>query len=170
MKNRTTSDDDGEEDATITTTTATNFDMEQRIESVKAGVLGAIAGGVAVTPVAFFHYVGNLPQWELTTDMSSLEAGLFAIVYRYCARKGDDNPMLNQGVVGAFAVTRTLSNLHASSTCAAIPLRCGEPFGYFDWNMISQLAWNGLESAAMFGVTATAIEYAYQKSWIRKFD
>eukprot|EP00529_Nitzschia_sp_RCC80_P033544 CAMPEP_0113479340 /NCGR_PEP_ID=MMETSP0014_2-20120614/21254_1 /TAXON_ID=2857 /ORGANISM="Nitzschia sp." /LENGTH=209 /DNA_ID=CAMNT_0000372625 /DNA_START=1 /DNA_END=627 /DNA_ORIENTATION=+ /assembly_acc=CAM_ASM_000159 len=41
---------------------ATKFDMEQRVESFKSIVLGALAGGIAVSPIAFFHYVGNLPQ------------------------------------------------------------------------------------------------------------
>mmetsp|Transcript_52366 Transcript_52366/g.126711 ORF Transcript_52366/g.126711 Transcript_52366/m.126711 type:complete len:331 (-) Transcript_52366:2383-3375(-) len=146
------------------------FDMEQRVESLKSVVLGALAGGIAVSPIAFFHYVGNLPQWEFVTDMSSLQAGLFAIVYRYAARNGDDNPMLNQGVVGAFVLTRTLSNVQVSNTCQAIPLRCGEPLGYVDWNMLSQITWNGIESVAMFGVTALAMEYAYEKGWISKFE
>jgi hypothetical protein len=156
-----------------TSSASTKFDMEQRVESLKSVVLGALAGGIALTPVAFAHYVAfggnNLAQWEFTTDMSSLEAGLFAIVYRYAVRRNDDNPMLNQGVIGAFAITRTLSNIQVSKTCSAIPLSCGEPLGYVDWNMISQLAWNGVESAALFGVTSIAMEFAYKKGWIQKF-
>ena len=153
-----------------TASAVTKFDMEQRVESLKSVVLGAVAGGIAAAPFSFFHYVGNLPQWEFVTDMSSLQAGLFAIVYRYAARNGDDNPMLNQGVVGAFVLTRTLSNVQVSNTCQAVPLRCGEPLGYVDWNMLSQIAWNGIESAAMFGVTALAMDYAYEKGWINKFE
>ena len=45
----------------------------------------------------------------------------------------------------------------------------GDPIGYFDWNMIQQLALNGLESAALFGATAAAMEYAYSRNWISKF-
>ena len=75
------------------------FDMKQRIESLKSIVLGAIAGGVAVTPIAYLHYVyfttatavsssslpslftdpsspaNGLAQWEFVTDTSSIEAG-----------------------------------------------------------------------------------------------
>jgi hypothetical protein len=45
----------------------------------------------------------------------------------------------------------------------------GEPLGYFDWNMIGQGLGNGIESAVLFGATAMAIEYAYEKKWISKF-
>lgn len=114
------------------TSASSKFDTLQRLESLKAAVLGAVVGGVAVTPVAFLHccvaaLLSDYPllsQWEFTVDTSSLEAALFAIVYRYAVRRGDDNPMLNQGVVGAFVLVRTLSNVHVSGTCSAIPLQC----------------------------------------------
>ena len=105
------------------------FDMAQRIESLKSVVLGALSGGIALTPIAYLHYVvfsdvSSTAQWEFTTDMSSLEAALFAIVYRYAVRANDNNPMLNQGVVGAFVVVRTLSNIQVTDTCQSVPLRC----------------------------------------------
>ena len=105
------------------------FDMAQRIESLKSVVLGALSGGIALTPIAYLHYVmfsdvPNSAQWEFTTDMSSLEAALFAIVYRYAVRANDNNPMLNQGVVGAFVVVRTLANIQVTDTCQSVPLRC----------------------------------------------
>mmetsp|Transcript_25177 Transcript_25177/g.29094 ORF Transcript_25177/g.29094 Transcript_25177/m.29094 type:complete len:333 (-) Transcript_25177:93-1091(-) len=158
------------------------FDMTQRIESVKSIVLGALSGGLAVTPIAYLHYVtfatatslassvsGGIAQWEFVTDMSSIEAGLFAIVYRYAIRKNDNNPMLNQGVVGAFIIVRSLSNIQVTDSCQSIPLRCGPPLGYFDWNMIEQGTWNGIESVALFGVAAGAMELAFQQKWISKF-
>jgi len=55
--------------------------------------------------------------------MGSLEAALFAIVYRYAIR-GDENPMLNQGVVGAFVFVRTLSRVQVPRYCSAAPLSC----------------------------------------------
>ena len=72
-----------------------DFSFGQRIESVKSGVVGALAGGVALTPFTALHdiafggeTVANGPaQWEFDTDTGSLEAALFAIVYRYCVRK-----------------------------------------------------------------------------------
>jgi hypothetical protein len=111
------------------------FDMAQRIESLKSVVLGALSGGIAVTPIAYLHYVAtsevaNIAQWEFVTDMSSLQAALFAIVYRYAVRANDNNPMLNQGVVGGFVVVRTLSNIQVTDTCLSIPLRCKWDLGF----------------------------------------
>lgn len=166
-----TSDNDDDDDDDIN-----KFDMAQRIESLKSVVLGALSGGVAVTPIAYLHYVvlatneaSSIAQWEFVTDMSSLQAALFAIVYRYAVRAGDNNPMLNQGVVGAFVLVRTLANIHVTDTCQSIPLRCGPPLGYFDWNMIEQAAWGGVESAALFGAASLAMEFAFRNKWISKF-
>ena len=97
--------------------------MSQRIESVKCAALGALSGSVAMAPVAFYHYAGNLPQFELMTDMGALQGALFAIVYRYAIRT-DVNPMLNQGVLGAFVLVRTLPTIQASPQCSALPLSC----------------------------------------------
>ena len=120
--NKNNDDDDGDGEAN-------KFDMAQRIESLKSVVLGALSGGIALTPIAYLHLVvfSEVPstaQWEFVTDMSSLEAGLFAIVYRYAVRSKDNNPMLNQGVVGAFVVVRTLANIQVTGTCQSVPLRC----------------------------------------------
>lgn len=98
---------------------------EQRIESGKALVLGALVGSISVAPLTYFHYSDySMPQFELATDMAAIQAGLFAITYRYVSRKGDNNPMLSQGAVGAFAIVRTLSNIQASTSCSAFPLTC----------------------------------------------
>jgi len=172
------------EDALTTALYATNknkedkFSFKQRIESIKTAVIGLAAGGVASTPFIFLHdvlfpvdssYTSGFSSWEFDTDMGSLQAALFAIVYRYCVREEDDNEMLNMGVVGAFVVVRTLSRVHVPSYCTAAPLDCGDPLGYFDFNMIQQLVLNGLESAALFAGTAAAMEYAYERNWVSKF-
>lgn len=101
--------------------------------------------------------------------MGSLQSALFAIVYRYCVREEDDNEMLNIGVVGAFVVVRTLARVRVPGYCTAAPLDCGAPLGYFDWNLIQQLGLNGVESAALFGAAALAMEIAYKKNFITKF-
>jgi len=149
------------------------FSFGQRIESVKCGVVGAVSGGVALTPVAFLHNLGadnGVAQWEFDTDMGSLEAALFAIVYRYCVRlDGDSNEMLQMGVVGAFVLVRTLSKIQVSGSCDAIPLSCGAPLGYFDWGMLLQGGWSGLESVALFGAAAFAMEYCFSRQIISKF-
>ena len=85
------------------------FSFAQRIESLKCAVVGAVSGALCLAPVAAYHdllysdalSVNGLAQWEFDTDMGALEGALFAIVYRYVIRE-DDNPMLNQGCLGAF--------------------------------------------------------------------
>lgn len=106
------------------------FSFGQRIESIKCVVVGALSGGIALAPFTALHdialgpeFSNGVAQWEFDTDMGSLEAALFAIVYRYCIRE-DENIMLNQGVIGAFCVTRTLSRIRVSSYCTAAPLDC----------------------------------------------
>lgn len=70
------------------------FSFGQRIESVKSGVVGALSGGIALAPISASHDIffgegtvaNGLSQWEFDTDTGSLQAALFAIVYRYCVR------------------------------------------------------------------------------------
>ncbi|KAL3787650.1 hypothetical protein HJC23_011798 [Cyclotella cryptica] len=147
------------------------FSFQQRIESVKTGVLGALAGGIAATPFIALHDIPSygLASWEFDTDMGAIQSALFAIVYRYCVRENDKNDMLNMGVIGAFVVVRTLSRVRVPAYCSAAPLDCGDPLGYFDWDMIQQLLLNGVESAALFGGAAAAMEVAYDRNWISKF-
>jgi hypothetical protein len=110
------------------------FGFGQRIESVKCLVVGGIVGSVALAPFAALHdlillsvlapiHTNGLAQWEFDNDMASVQAALFAIVYRYCIRE-DTNPQLNQGVIGSFVITRTLSRIVVSPQCSAIVLSC----------------------------------------------
>jgi hypothetical protein len=158
-------------------TTATNdnnndnnkFGFWQRIDSIKSGVVGAIAGSLASTILLALHD-DLIQQWEFDTDGAAVSSGLFAIVYRYCVRE-DTNPQLAQGVVGAFALTRTIARIHVPiATCTALPLTCGPPLGVLNWDLLWQLAWNGAESFVMFGSAAYALEYVTtQRGWISRF-
>jgi hypothetical protein len=129
-KNNNKNDDDVSDD-----NQTSKFSFEQRIESTKTALVGLLSGGIALTPFAAIRDIvfmggGHSPilngiaQWEFDTDMGSVMAALFAIVYRYCIREGDNNPQLNQGVLGAFVLTRTLSQIQVPSYCSAIPLDC----------------------------------------------
>ena len=147
------------------------FSPQQRIESVKTGVIGALTGGIAATPFIALHDIPSygLGSWEFDTDMGAIQSALFAIVYRYCVRENDDNDMLNMGVVGAFVAVRTLARVRVPGYCTAAPLDCGDPLGYFDWDMLQQLLLNGIESVVLFGAAAAAIEFSYERNWISKF-
>jgi hypothetical protein len=151
------------------------FGFAQRIDSGKSLVVGAIAGSFALVIPELFHQLvlpiqplSVFAQFEFDLDMGAAMCGLFAICYRYCIRM-DTNPQLAQGVVGVFALTRTLSRVIVPSYCTAVVLQCGAPFGYLDWNMLLQIVLNGAESLVMFGATAMAMDYCMQKGWISKF-
>lgn len=146
------------------------FGFWQRIDSVKSGVVGAVAGSVGSTIIIALHD-NNIQQWEFDTDSAAISGGLFAIVYRYCVREdNNDNPQLAQGVVGAFAIVRTLARIDVPwESCTALPLTCGPPLGILDWEILCQLVWNGAESFAIFGGAAAAIEYVSERKWISRF-
>jgi hypothetical protein len=146
--------------------------MNQRIDSGKSLVLGALVGSIAQSPVALLRTAmmaeSPLAQLEFDTDAAAIAAGLFAIVYRYCIRE-DENPQLNQGVIGAFCLIRTLSRVQVPSYCTPIPLNCGPPLTYLDWNLLQQIFLSGAESALLFGCTAWALDAAMEKGYISKF-
>lgn len=152
------------------------FDFDGKIESTKSGIVGLLAGGIGLAPFSGIHdifiggdnVVNGLAQWEFDTDMGSIEGALFAIVYRYCIRT-DSNPMLNQGCIGAFVLVRVLSKIQIPSYCSAAPLDCGSPLGYFDWNTLTQASLAGIESVALFGSVALAMNYCFSNRFISKF-
>jgi hypothetical protein len=146
------------------------FGFWQRIDSVKSGVVGAVAGSVCSAVIIALHDT-TIQQWEFDTDSAAISGGLFAIVYRYCLREDIDiNPQLAQGVIGAFAIVRTLARIHVPwESCTALPLMCGPPLGILNWEILCQLVWNGAESFALFGGAAMAIEYVSERQWISRF-
>lgn len=156
------------------------FELLQRNESLKSLVLGAVVGGISCSPFTaardlwLADYLRPMvesnywAQWEFDTDMGALQGGLFAIVYRYCVRE-DKKEQLGQGVVAAFVLVRTLSQVVVPTYCYALPLNCGEPLVYLDWALLFQLFVLFVESQALFGSTAKVLEYALRIGWIRKY-
>lgn len=45
----------------------------------------------------------------------------------------------------------------------------GDPLGFYDWNILLQLGWGLLESGALFGLTAAAMDYCFRRGIITKF-
>ncbi|GMH93453.1 hypothetical protein TrST_g8389 [Triparma strigata] len=103
--------------------------------------------------------------------MCSLEAALFAIVYRYVVREKDtENPMLQQGVSGAFVIVRTLPKVTVPSYCSAIPLEC-KYFYVLDNDTILVLLGAGVASVATFLPVWLALEWVMnEKGWIERFE
>ena len=155
------------------------FGFVQRIDSGKSFVVGALVGSFAGAIPEGIHQLVLAPLWslpgatlaqfEFDNDTAALLTGLFAIVYRYGLRQDTTNPQLNQGLIGAFVLTRTLPRVVLPSYCTAITLNCGPPLGYVDWNVLAQLIVNGAESAIMYGATAWAMDRCMEKGWISRF-
>jgi len=76
--------------------------------------------------------------------------------------------MLRQGAVGAFALTRALAGVRAGPQCSAVPLECGPPLGYLDWDMLGQVGARGATAAFAFGGAALALEAALGRGLIRR--
>ena len=140
---------------------------EERVESGKAGLIAALSGSLCAIPPALVATTAFTPQWEFSTDAIALQLALFGVVYRYAVRS-DGNEQLKQGVVGAFAVTRMLCSVQVSTECSAIPLNCGPPLGYLNWDMLLQLGAYFGESAIAFGGAAFALELCWEKGWAAK--
>ena len=96
---------------------------EERTESAKAGAIAAVSGSLCSAPAALLASTAFTPQWEFATDALAVDLLLFGVVYRYAVRS-DDNDMLKQGAVGAFALVRTLSSVRVGDQCSALPLNC----------------------------------------------
>ena len=139
-----------------------------RIESIKAAAIGTIGGSLAYFPLAVVVGVGQgfPPQWEFDSDTLALSLALFGITYRYTIRT-DSNDMLKEGAIGAFAITRTLSMIHVSDSCTSLPLYCGPPFGYFDFNMIIMGAYLFVENFIAYTGSATAIDKSIENAILR---
>ena len=144
-------------------------EFAERINSGKALVLSALVGSLGAAPVsvagAFIFGQGLTAEWEFRTDMLAVCLGLFGIVYRYAVRS-DPNPQLKQGVVGAFALTRTLNLIEIPDSCGALPLNCGAPFGYVSYEMFAQGLISGIPSLFAFALSAVALETAFNNNWI----
>ena len=131
---------------------------EERIESIKAGVCSSTAGSVASAPVKMSGLLSSkgatmataLSQWQFSTGALAIELFLFGVVYR-CTVRNDDNPMLKQGCIGAFALIRALSSMQVTKLWTPdMWLQLGIYFG---------------ESFIAFAFAAAALEFAWDKGW-----
>lgn len=130
---------------------------EMRMESIKAGLLGAIA----LTIVAALGWISaialtiplplpnSLIEWLVNLAVALSSGFFFGVTYRYIVRQ-DDNLHLGSGAVGAFAFVRSLAQIEATwhDTFAVTLwiLITGESFLWFaaarytlDWAIRQQL-------------------------------
>ena len=162
---------------------ATSSPFLERLESMKAAVIGCLYGGTVAAPFVFLQAyldpsVNNkFAQFEYMTDMSSLQAALFAITYRYVVRTDvKDNENLASGVMMAFILTRTLTSIRVPSYCSASPLDCGGLGYIFDFGEGTlQLFLTFVSSYVVFAATRNIIDKCMLPGWfgwkiIKRFD
>lgn len=141
--------------------------QQERIESLKVGVIAAIAFVGVDLIFVFFHSlilaksIAILTQLEIGIDLHFLlreaiawaSGFLFGVTYRYIIRD-DENPHLKDGAVLAFGIVRGLALL--------------EGMGNFSdrlW-LSASLA---IESLVCFAIARSVLDLALAKTWVKPF-
>ena len=130
----------------------------ERIESVKAGLLGAIAFAIAEI-LAFLSQTWILKTsqfvWNvelcLQLVIGAIAGFLFGVTYRYIIR-GDRNSHLNDGAVLAFGLVRGLALIENKVTT-------------FDWSMVILV----IQSLICFAIARWLLDLAMAKKLIKPF-
>jgi hypothetical protein len=104
----------------------------ERVESLKTVAVSALTGSIASAPLGFFDGIasGFNTDWfvhDVTTGWFLY--ALFGLVYRYAVRR-DGNYQLKQGVVGAFAITKTITDM---------TFNCLSPQAFISFSAVSNI-------------------------------
>jgi hypothetical protein len=130
----------------------------ERIESVKAGTLGA--GAFAIAEIITFScqtWIFQIARWgnevELILQLAigAIAGFLFGVTYRYIIRD-DRNSHLNDGAVLAFGLVRGLASIENRITV-------------FDWSMVIIV----MQSLICFAFTRWLLDMAIAKKLIKPF-
>ncbi|MCA6509932.1 MAG: hypothetical protein ACK54E_17420 [Pseudanabaena sp.] len=155
-----------------------HLSVADRIESFKAGFLGAIASVFAFFAIALLHhFLQNFLTVHLTVQLiSSFELGnpfilliklgmigfsgfLFAVTYRYIVRR-DRNSHLKSGAILAFACIRSFATIDRDlPALTLLPLV----------QMALAIAILLLENIAWLAIVQSILETAIQHKWIAAF-
>jgi hypothetical protein len=143
------------------------IDLAERIESVKAGLLGALAACsmfgalVLVNHWLLIPRVAQLAPLQIATPftvltsstIAALSGFLFGITYRYIIRQ-DQNPHLNSGAVLAFGLVRGLTQAEGKldEAIALLPLVI-----------------LGAESVLLFAGTRLVLDWVLRQGWVKPF-
>jgi hypothetical protein len=139
---------------------------EERIDSLKSGIVGAVAVGITFSFTLILHsfifalYHENLtilPQLSLNLQdfirgaIAGFSGFLFGVTYRYIIR-ADQNVHLQSGAIVAFGLVRGLGQIDVSFSLSQ------------SWvELIILLG----ESLLLFAVAAVSLDWAIKKGWIK---
>jgi uncharacterized membrane protein YesL len=134
----------------------------ERVESLKAGVVGAIVGVTVFFLISSLIWLipdqgyGRTPlisfSMLLEGGIAVLSGFLFSVTYRYVVRT-DHSFQLKTGAVLAFGLVRGLAQISVTFT--------SEPY----WQAGIRL----LESLFMFAAIALLLEGLMQRDWVKRF-
>lgn len=132
------------------------MDDLNKIESVKAGLVGAVGGTLSSLPWLFATSSSSTLNVLVDVLVAGATAFLFGVVYRYAVRGDATNSQLKGGVVGAFGLTRGLS------------LAEGMLSSSDGWSVeqVGAAAIGLGQSMLLFGFAAVALELGVRMKWV----
>ena len=155
-------------------TESEHLSVADRIESFKAGFLGAIASVFAFFAIALLHHflqnflsvqlissfdLGNPFVLLIKLGMIGFSGFLFAVTYRYIVRH-DRNSHLKSGAILAFACIRSFGAIDRDlPTLTLLPLV----------QLALAIAILLLENIAWLAIVQSLLETAIQHKWIAAF-
>ena len=139
--------------------------VTERIESVKAGIVGAAAYAIAEVVIVLLKtiIINALPKYDLTPTILSWElmlqlsfgavsGFLFGVTYRYIIRD-DRNSHLNDGAVFAFGLVRGLALIENNLI----------------WSKILSLLFLITQSIVCFAIARIVLDLAIERKLIKPF-
>lgn len=132
----------------------------ERIESVKAGFLGAMTFTFSYILILGLNYTIwpenalDIMSLTLKVAIAFISGFLFSVTYRYIIRT-DNNGHLKDGAVFAFGLVRGL-----------VPVEMSADF----CNNLGQLSILGMESIICFIVARLSLDFAFYRRWIKPFS
>lgn len=135
---------------------------EARLESIKAGLIGALAVAVAAASTWLGSAALSLPillptsllSWLVNLAVALCSGFFFGVTYRYVVRQ-DDNLHLGSGAVGAFAFVRSLAQIEAL---------WNDSFALLTWLLITG------ESFLWFATARYALDWTIRRQQIKPLD
>ncbi|WP_341525754.1 hypothetical protein WKK05_24690 [Nostoc sp. UHCC 0302] len=142
--------------------------MVERLESLKAGIIGGLSLGFAfvitnlinnLVLAKYFEILASLQigvswYWLVSGAIAGFSGLLFGVTYRYIIRL-DNNPQLKTGGVLAFGLVRGLTQIEVGWNSAETIL----PFLVL-----------AFESVLWFAMAAIALDIAIKFGWIQPFS
>lgn len=142
--------------------------MVERLESLKAGIVGGLTLGLAFVITSFVNtlvlakYFPTLTSlehpvnwgWLVSSAIAGFSGLLFGVTYRYIIRQ-DQNPQLKAGGVLAFGLVRGLTQIETS------------------WNFVDTVLPGVVlagESILWFALAAITLDFALHQRWLKPFS